>query len=156
MPQLVKGGKFVYGLSRVGTDSSIVIPPTAMEEYAFKDGDRVILMSGSRKSGGFGLASKQVLEKSALAFLIRDLTRLFDYKLPEGETIEHRDRRPGWTFIREGGFIRVPLKTLAGYSVKAGDSLVVGRGSYLAIAFIVRGPIMEEALRHPELEVFGG
>ncbi len=154
MPQLVKGGKFVFGLSRIGRNGSIVIPPAAMNEYGFKDGDRAILMSGSRKSGGFGLTRKEILEKSELSVLIRDLPGLRDFSLPEAETVRHRGRFFCWTVIADGGCINVPLKTLAGYGCTPGNLLVVGRGSYLSIAFIARGLIMEEALKHPELEIF--
>lgn len=39
MPQLVKGGKHVFGWSRVGDTGRIIIPPEAMEEYHLKDSD---------------------------------------------------------------------------------------------------------------------
>ncbi len=33
MPQLVKGGKYVYGWSKVSTKGKIAIPDKAKEEY---------------------------------------------------------------------------------------------------------------------------
>lgn len=155
MPRLVKGGKFVYGLSRISPEGDIFIPPAAMNEYAFNDGDRVILLSGSRKSGGFGLTRLEILEKSELRTLIDTLPGLRDYRIPRGETIEYRGRLFGWTVIESGGYIRLPLGTLAGYGCTPGELLAVGRGSYLSLAFIARGPIIQEAFRHPELEIFG-
>ena len=82
MPRLVKGGKFVYGLSRIGPEGTIVIPPQAMKEYQYAAGDRVIFMSGSRKSGGFGLTQKRLLEKSELRALVE--------KLPDSRSRNHR------------------------------------------------------------------
>jgi hypothetical protein len=35
-----------------------------------------------------------------------------------------------------------------------GERLLVVRGSGLALGFVPRGPIYEEALRHTEIEVF--
>jgi hypothetical protein len=35
-----------------------------------------------------------------------------------------------------------------------GERLLVVRGSGFALGFVQRGPIYEEALRHPEIEVF--
>ena len=92
MPQLVKGGKYVYGMSRVGATGNIVILPEAMQRYGYKD----------------------------------------------------------------GGCINLPEKTKADYGLKPGDLLTVGRGSYMSIAFNAKGSIHEEAMKHPELEVFEG
>ena len=38
--------------------------------------------------------------------------------------------------------------------VKPGDRLLAVRGSRYGLSFVARGPIYEEALKHPELEVF--
>lgn len=154
MPQLVKGGKFIFGLSQTGKNGSITIPPQAMEEYKFKAGDKVILMSGSRTSGGFGLTKRSIIEKSKLANIVESLPELFSYRNGEGEAVESKGRTYCWTVINKDGGIRVPPETLSLYGIKAGDLLAVGRGSYMSIAFLVRGRIVEECFRHPELQVF--
>jgi len=154
MPQLVKGGKHVYGLSKVGENGSIVIPPEAAEEYGFRDGDRVILMSGSRTSGGFGLTKPDIVGKSQLSLLAESLPDLFAFRIPEAKPVSHKGRLFCWTKIMPGSRIVVPPDTLSGYGIGAGDLLAAGRGSFLSIAFIVRGRIMEEARKHPELPVF--
>jgi hypothetical protein len=156
MPRLVKGGKYVYGMSRISSTGGIVIPPEAMREYGYRDGDYVILMSGSRTSGGFGITRKSILKKSALNTLLDQLPGLADYGIPEAETVRHGSRRFCWTVIKDGGCIRPPLKTLADYGLKPGNLLAVGRGSYLSIAFIAGGSIHREAMKHPELEIFEG
>ena len=120
------------------------------------EGDDVIVISGSRRSGGFGLTKVSLLEGSELTSLLKELPHLFSYQMPEAKTVDYKGRLFCWTKIREGGYITLPIETLSQYGVEVGDILVVGRGSYLSIAFIVRGPILEEALKHPELEVFGG
>jgi hypothetical protein len=38
---------------------------------------------------------------------------------------------------------------------QVGDRLLAARGSGLALGFVAQGPIYKEALKHPELEVFG-
>ena len=55
MPQLVKGGKWVYGWVIVGLQGELTIPPEAWHEYGFRTGDEVTFLPGSRRSGGFGL-----------------------------------------------------------------------------------------------------
>lgn len=155
MPRLVKGGKFVYGLSRIGPDGVIVIPPEALNEYDYAEGDKVIVLNGSRRSGGFGLTTKSLLEKSELNVLIKKLPELVSFRIPEGEIIGNQGRLFCWTVIGRDGRIRIPLKALSGYGLAPGKMLAVVRGSYLSIAFIGRGPLLEEAQRHSELEVFG-
>ncbi|MCI9401745.1 MAG: hypothetical protein HFJ07_18600, partial [Lachnospiraceae bacterium] len=51
MPQLNKGGKFVFGLSVITPDLTIHIPPQALLEYdALRDG-KVIIFTGSKITG---------------------------------------------------------------------------------------------------------
>jgi antitoxin component of MazEF toxin-antitoxin module len=154
MPRLVKGGKFVYGIARVGTTGVVVIPPQAMEEYGFNEGDTVIVMSGSRTSGGFALARPDTLEISHLGALLKRLPGLTDKNLPEAKIVSDGSRLFFRTVIRKGGCIRLPTATLSEYGVQPGDLLVVGKGSRLALAFIARGTIADEARKHPELEIF--
>lgn len=154
MPQLVKGGKYVFGLAEVGKTGRITIPPEAAAEYGFNDGDRVILINGSRRSGGFGVTKTSLLKESPLATLVKAVPGLAEYRLPENTTVETRGHRLGWTTIRPNGCLYLPEETLLEYGISPGDKLAVGRGSGLALAFIARGPIHEEAMKHPELEWF--
>ena len=47
---------------------------------------------------------------------------------------------------------RVAFPNAVGF--QPGERVLVVRGSGLALGFIQRGPIYEEALRHPEIEMF--
>lgn len=154
MPRLVKGGKFVYGISKIGPAGNIVIPPLAAEEYGFAEGDKVILMNGSRTSGGFGLTTVSFLAKSSLNVIVERLPELMTYQIPEFQVVTDHGRLYCWTTIGKGGSITVTPSTLSRYGLKTGDLIIVGRGSGLAIGFIAKGPIFEEAMKHPELELF--
>jgi bifunctional DNA-binding transcriptional regulator/antitoxin component of YhaV-PrlF toxin-antitoxin module len=155
MPRLVKGGKFVYGLTEVSTTGTVVIPPQAMEEYEYHDGDTVIVMSGSRTSGGFGLAKPDKLVNSHLDVVLKNLPELPDASIPEARPVSDRGRLFCTTTIKQDGCIQLPPEILSEYGIQPGDMLAAARGSHLAIGFIARGPIMNEALKHPELEIFG-
>jgi len=48
----------------------------------------------------------------------------------------------------------VPVETLEKYEVHTGDWLLSVRGSRLALAFIVKGPIIAEAKLHSSLPLF--
>lgn len=70
---------------------------------------------------------------------------------PKGEmTIPLVERALGRGRIGEGG--QVVLRPEA--NVRPGDRLLAVRGSRYALGFVAQGPIYEEALKHPELEVF--
>jgi hypothetical protein len=126
MPQLAKRGKWVFGWVVVGPQGEITIPPEAYHEYGFRTGDEVIFLRGSRRSGGFGIGR---VEKIPALFEKRILARK--------------------RMARQG---RVNLPPATG--AQPGDRLLAVRGSGLALGLLARGPIYEEALKHPELEVF--
>jgi hypothetical protein len=127
MPQLTKGGKWVFGWVVVGQGREIRVPPEAWLEYGFQIRDDVLFTSGSRPSGGFGIGRREVLAGSPI------LSRTW----AEGT-------------ITSQGMISLPQSV----DVHPGERLLVARGSGLALGFLQRGPIYDEAVKHPELEIF--
>jgi hypothetical protein len=136
MPQLVKGGKWVYGWAIVGPGNELPIPLQAWQEYGFQAGTEAVLVRGSRHSGGFGVGTAALLERFGGA-----RERL-------GGRIFGRGRFVRARFVREG-FASLPPEV----DVSSGQRLLVVRGSGRALGFVACGPIYEEALRHPELRV---
>lgn len=154
MPQLVKGGKYTFGWSLVMDTGRTIIPPEALEEYRLKESEKLILVPGSRTSGGFGLGSQESMKRSPLKRVVDMLLGLRELQVPEGDVITYERKPYCWVELHNGG-VTVPPTTLKTYGVKIGDKLLVIRGSGLAIGFANRGPIVEEAKKHRELEVFG-
>jgi hypothetical protein len=133
MPRLVKGGKWVYGWVVVGRRSEITIPPQAWHEFSFRAGGEAIFVPGSRRSGGFSISTPGLMSEVS--------------------------GRLGGTTLRvlarvrfDAGSIVLPQQV----GVQPGDRLLVVRGSRYGLGFVARGPIYAEALKHLELEVFGG
>lgn len=130
MPRLAKGGKWTFGWVIVGSEREIVIPPDAWDEYGFRVGDEAILMPGSKTSGGFGLSRPALLaearEKSGAG--LRELGR---GRFGEG---------------------RVVLPAEVG--ARPGERFLTVRGSGYGLGFAARGPIYQEACKHPELDEF--
>jgi len=91
MPHLVKGGKYLFGWSKVGNQGKIKIPPEAYEEYNLNLDKFTILFSGNKTSGGFGLSSVRILKNSIMKELIDKNTSLANYEIPEGEIIEFKN-----------------------------------------------------------------
>ena len=127
MPQLVKGGKWVYGWCVVGLKHEIHIPPDASIEYGFQPGVIVLIIRGSRSSGGFALTKPEKLEISQME------TRFI-----------------GQTRVGTHDCVVLPPEI----NVKSGERLLVVRGSWLALGFVKRGPIIDEALLYDEVQVF--
>lgn len=153
MPQIVKGGKNVFGWSKISKDGQIFIPPDAFKEYNFMNGGKAFLMSGSKKSGGFGLTTQEKLENSPLSGIILAHPDLARYEISEGEPIRYNSKVFCWVSIKDQSF-SVPWDTLKLYGIKKDGRLLTVRGSSLALGFIVKGPIIEEATLHLEIEVF--
>ncbi len=73
MPQLTKGGKWVFGWCIVGPARDIQIPLATYTEYGFQLGESVIITCGSRRSGGFGVGSQEKLANSPLQLKYPDI-----------------------------------------------------------------------------------
>ncbi len=127
MPQLAKGGKWVFGWSVVGQGRELSIPPEAWLEYGFSNQEVVLFTRSSQSSGGFGIGKQDKLLNSPIQ------TRIL-----------------AQATVHEQGKVLLPQDV----ETNPGDRLLVVRGSGLALSFLARGPIYEEALKHPELETF--
>jgi len=127
MPQLVKGGKWVFGWSVVSQNREIRIPPDAYHEYGFQPGEMVLVFRGSQRSGGFSLGNLDKLKNSPL-----------------------QTRSIGQTRIGTDGLVML----LPEFGINPGERLLAVRGSGLALGFVQYGPICDEALKHPEIEIF--
>ncbi|MDH4207889.1 MAG: hypothetical protein OEV76_03350 [Anaerolineae bacterium] len=154
MPQLVRGGKYVYGWSLVSDQGKIHIPSEALSEYGLKEFDKVILMSGSRRSGGFAVTTPALLAGSPLSAVLQRFPRLRTFQMPEARVVRVEGRSFCWASIEEGGCLSLPEETLREYEIIPGDRLLTVRGSSLALGFARTGPLVDEALTQAEIEVF--
>jgi hypothetical protein len=131
MPRLVKGAKWIFGWVVVGPKRESVIPPEAWREYGFQMGTEAVFTPGSRKSGGFGISTPALVAEASGKMGGASL-----HELGRGHFGD--------------GCVIVPPEV----DVELGARLLTVRGSRYGLGFIARGPIYEEALKHPELEVF--
>lgn len=58
MPQMNKGGKFVFGKSLIRGNGVLRFPKQAADEYKITDEGRVYLFTGSKSTGGFCVTRK--------------------------------------------------------------------------------------------------
>jgi len=154
MPQISKGGKYVFGWSKIRADGGVLIPNEALQEYHLEAGERVILISGSKTTGGLLVAKKSMLERSEISDVLAKNPSLAHFQIEEGKTIRYKGRLYGWAALQEPGLIVLPAHALATFNLKTGGCLLSIRGSNLAFVLGVKGPIIEEARKHPEVVTF--
>ena len=61
MPQMNKGGKFVFGESVIRPDGWVRLPPQAAEEYRIASEGKAYLFTGSKMTGGFCVTRQGLL-----------------------------------------------------------------------------------------------
>ena len=64
MPQIRKGGKFIFGWSIIKSEFSIQLPIEAINEYDICPEGKIFLITGSRTTGGFVVSKQRSMEKS--------------------------------------------------------------------------------------------
>jgi bifunctional DNA-binding transcriptional regulator/antitoxin component of YhaV-PrlF toxin-antitoxin module len=151
MPQLEKGGKYVFGWSQIGENGNIVIPAEAVKEYGLKPGTEVILISGSKSSGGFVMAIKSLLKQSQMSSILTKKPELDSEQSAEGEIVRIGDRKYCRSKVGDNNTIVLNAQILEAFGIGAGDRLLSVRGSYIGVSMISKGLIVECAKRHSEL-----
>ena len=105
MPQMNKGGKFIFGKSLIRPDGTVQIPPQAVEEYHIAEEGNVYLFTGSKITGGFCVTRKGLLHLSKLGHILDDMPMLLNYAAESGEFIKYKGRSYCWVEISQEGQI---------------------------------------------------
>lgn len=80
MPQMNKGGKFIFGKSLIRDDLTIHLPTRALTEYNVLAERKIYLFTGSRVTGGFCVTRKELLVPSKLGHILTDNPNLQNYQ----------------------------------------------------------------------------
>lgn len=145
MPQMNKGGKFVFGKSVIRPDGAVQIPLQAIEEYHIGDEGKVYLFTGSKITGGFCVTRKGLLHPSKLGHILEDTPSLLNYSASSGEFIKYKGRSYCWVDISHDGKILLTKKMMEFLEVKLGMELLSIRSSDIAFTMGAKGPLIEKA-----------
>ena len=137
MPQMNKGGKFIFGKSLIRDDLTIHLPTQALTEYNATVEGKVYLFTGSKVTGGFCVTRKGLLEPSKLGHILTDNPALHNYQTAEGEFVKYKGQSYCWVNISENGIIQLNLKI--------GMGLLSIRSSNIAFTMGATGPLLERA-----------
>ena len=145
MPQMNKGGKFIFGKSLIRDDLTIHLPTQALTEYHAIAEGKVYLFTGSKVTGGFCVTRKGLLAPSKLGHILTDNPNLQNYQTAEGEFVKYKGRSYCWINISENGVIQLNQQTLNFLDLKIGMELLSIRSSDIAFTMGATGPLLERA-----------
>ena len=145
MPQMNKGGKFIFGKSLIRDDMTIHLPTQALTEYNVTAEGKIYLFTGSKVTGGFCVTRKGLLEPSKLRHILTDNPTLQNYQTVEGEFIKYKGRSYCWVNISENGIIQLNQQTLDFLNLKIRMKLLSIRSSDIAFTMGATGPLLERA-----------
>jgi len=145
VPQIGKGGKFIFGKSLIREDLGVRIPPQAVSEYDIANEGRVYVFTGSKSTGGFCVTRRGLLRPSKLANILEDLPTLDDYSAPKGKFLPYKGRAYCWTGVSPEGIILLTPDMLAYLHLRVGMALLAIRSSNIAFTMGAKGPLLEKA-----------
>lgn len=145
MPQMNKGGKFIFGKSLIRDNLTIHLPPQAVAEYNANKEKKVYLFTGSKITGGFCVTRKGLLEPSKLGHILTENPVLLNYYSAEGEFIQYKGRSYCWVNISDTGDIHLNQNMMQFLKLSVGMELLSIRSSDIAFTMGARGPLLEKA-----------
>ena len=154
MPQMNKGGKYIFGWSVIRENGELTFPIKAVEEYKLQNESFVYIVSGSKQTGGFCVMPEPLLSRSKLQHILKENQNLADRNLQEGELISYKGRKYGWLTLKNGG-VRLSDSLMQTLNIKTGDKLLTIRSSDIAFTLGVRGTLIQKAHEYKgEIAIF--
>lgn len=155
MPQMNKGGKFIFGKSLIREEGVLQFPEQAIREYDITVEGRVYLFTGSKSTGGFCVTRKGLLETSKLGHILAETPLLKDYTAKQGIFIKYKGRSYAWVDITDEGKIVLTNEMMSFLRIESGMKLLSIRSSDIAFTMGAYGRLVEESKKHEdEIPVF--
>ena len=145
MPQMNKGGKFIFGKSIIKENGLIQLPAQAIAEYQITSENKVYLFTGSKITGGFCVTRKGLFRPSKLGHILTENPGLLHYTAQRGNFIKYKGRFYCWTEISGDGKIAFTEEMMAFLQLSPGAPLLSIRSSDIAFTMGAKGPLLEKA-----------
>ena len=129
MPQMNKGGKFIFGTSALRPDGRVQLPPQAANEYHIASEGKVYLFTGSKVTGGFCVTRQGLLLPSKLGHILTEMPPLLHYEVPAGTFLPYKGRAYCWTAISAAGEITLTPEMRTFLRLTPGTRLLCIRSS---------------------------
>ncbi|EJU22984.1 hypothetical protein HMPREF1143_0658 [Peptoanaerobacter stomatis] len=144
MPQMTKGGKYIFGWSKIGQNGELTFPTMAVKEYNLQEETYIYIVSGSKQTGGFCVMTEPLLSHSKLKNVLEENPSLADRSLREGELITYKGRKYGWLALNKSA-VYLSDDLMKMLEIKVGDKLLAIRSSDIAFTMGVKGSLIEKA-----------
>ena len=144
MPQITKGGKYIFGWSKISKNGELTFPRMAVEEYKLKEEQYVYIVSGSKQTGGFCVMTETLLSHSTLKNILKNNPSLAERYLGEGELIVYKGRKYGWLSLNEDT-VHLSDNLMKILDIKTGDKLLAIRSSNIAFTMGKKGELIDRA-----------
>ena len=155
MPQMNKGGKFIFGESVIRPSGLVQLPPQAVDEYRIASEGAVYLFTGSKITGGFCVTRQGLLLPSKLGHILTETPPLLHYEVPAGTFVPYKGRSYCWTAISETGEITLTEEMMEFLHLKPEMHLLSIRSSDIAFTMGAKGPLLEKAAQfHGDIPLF--
>lgn len=154
MPQVTKGGKYIFGWSIVSESGLVALPAMAVDEYNIACEQKAVLFTGSKKTGGFCVTRVGLLQQSPMGIL-SDHPELAGYQIAEGAFFPYKGRQYSWVSITKPGLIQLTEEMMKVLQIAPGTKLLSIRGSCYAFVMGAKGPLLERAENYDgDIDVF--
>lgn len=150
MPQMNKGGKFIFGKSLIRDDGTLRFPKQTIEEYNITAEGKIYLFTGSKSTGGFCVTRKGLLAPSKLGHILTETPELKEYTAPQGAFIKYKGRSYAWMNISDDGQIILTDEIMDFLRIKSGMKLLSIRSSDIAFTMGAFGRLVDESTKHEE------
>lgn len=132
MPQMNKGGKFVFGKSNIQASAKFSFPSRLWRNTRSPPKARSISLPGSKVTGGFCVTRKGLLLPSKLGHILAALPDLLDYTAEEGSFLPYKGRSYCWLSVTADGLIRLTKPMMDFLRITPGMRLLSIRSSDIA------------------------
>lgn len=150
MPQMNKGGKFIFGKSLIRDNGILQFPKQAIEEYDITADGKVYLFTGSKSTGGFCVTRKGLFEPSKLGHILTETPELREYTAEQGAFIKYKGRSYAWVNISDDGQIAMTDEMMTFLKIEPGMKLLSIRSSDIAFTMGAYGRLVEESMKHDD------
>lgn len=158
MPNLapgMPGTKEAYGISVVGPDGTVRIPPKAFARYEWREGDFAVAVTTHRGEAGFALLNRPRAEATVFRKYVEQL---------ETPDAVRWFREKAYALVRVGpGTVRLAPDLLDAFHLEIGDRLMSVKSTTVALSFtpaeiwkakFLRRGLAETAANVDKLDVF--
>ena len=145
MPQINKGGKFIFGESVIRPDGRVQLPLQAVDEYHMASEEKIYLFTGSKITGGFCVTRQGLLLPSKLGHILTETPTLLHYEVPAGTFVPYKGRAYCWISVSASGEFTLTEEMMAFLHLKPEMRLLSIRSSDIAFTMGAKGPLLEKA-----------